>query len=500
MFEAKESDPKCCCDSQSEKRQRDYQEALRSDRTKVVFDDKLLQLLTEYARNPELVEEVRNYLNQVTDESGVMFGRSIKQYASLMAIVKKFLLPEAKPFTWNRNFRRAVERVIARYSKAHLRVKEYLSNEDILDTISDLDTSAGYTYITDGCRHKGDFPRGKLLERLKHEVDRALRDGTFGLPILLFWRTQCSGEYTIEGEETDTCKHKTRPVWAVAMWVVICELMWAKPLNEWLKNYSYSAIGKNDDYIGRWVTNARSRNSRWFSVDYSSYDATIPSWLIHTAFDVLAAAFEMSEQEEKLLRVLEHDFIHKDAVTADGLIHVDHGNPSGSGFTAIINGICNEIITETWREALYPDTQIEYEIMGDDNLIFFSGEQVSFEAVASYIQYNFGIQANADKDAEGRSNQDPRFLSREWTFAGAYRHPKILISRMLFPERWRDYSKIDPALVFYSYYLGYRAGIEQAFDVERFLEDYPDLNRNKVVQSKVAFKQLPFNVQLAWSA
>lgn len=495
----KESDLKSiCCDSQSNKRLSSYRAQLSSDCDGIAFDDRILEVVENYIRKPEMVSSVRAYLNNLTDDSGVAFSRSHKSYDTLLGILEGFTKEEAKPFTWNRNFRRAAEIVGSRYSKANLKPLIYHNDNEVLEAFSDSSTSAGFTFITDGFRHKCDFPEERLLATHQERCREAILHGSFNTYTMLFTRTQCSGEYDDDGNETHTCKHKTRPVWAVDMHLVATEQKWAKPMNGFLSTYRYSAIGKSDNAIGRTTCNRRASSNRWLSLDYSRYDASIPSWLIHEAFKVVKKAFPgMDEYHQRLLQVIEEDFIHKNAILSDSVLHVDHGNPSGSGFTAIINGICNELITETWRAAFSIDW-LEYMIMGDDNLIFFRDIETDFDSICSYIKYNFGIETNAGKDSFGSKADNPKFLSRIWRFDGPYRHPKQLLSRMLFPERFRKYDQIKeltPELVFYSYYLAYSAGMQEAFDMPRFLREHANLTEVSVYSSKEVNKQMPWIVR-----
>jgi hypothetical protein len=280
----------------------------------------------------------------------------------------------------------------------------------------------------------------------------------------------------------------------VDVYTVIAERQWAKPLTEWLKGYPYSAIGKDDEQLQRRIGSMRIRYWNYISIDYSKFDSSIPSWLIDSAFKVIASAF--ISQDLALLEVLKEDFINKNLITSDGLIHVNHGNPSGSGFTAIVNGICNEIMTETWAAYLHMTNKLEYIIMGDDNLIYFNG-QVSKGVIASYLLHNFGVKVNEDKTSMGTKGDFPEFLSREWTNNGPYRHPNILLSKLLFPEKWRNHSECPAELVIYSYILAYPAGMRELIDVEKFLFDVKSMLKNVEVTPALV-KLMPYNVQLAY--
>lgn len=494
----KESDlQNLCCDSQSNKRLSNYRANLARDRKDVVFDPRVEEVCLRYCLHPEQFSEVKAYLNNLSDSEGP-FCRSFKSYDKMEQTLEGFQSPEAPNGVWRKHFQVGKRRVADRYRKAGLKTLSFRNDNEIYELVRSLHTSTGFENILTGVKHKCDLERDGLLSLWREKVSAAIDKGSFESYMIWFHRSQASGEFTDDGDYTYQFKRKTRPVWAVDVWTVLSEMTFSKPLNNWLTCYSYSAIGKSDAAIWNWTLNKRRWSNGWISLDYSKYDSTIPSWLIHEAFDVLKCAFRMSEFDESLLKVIENDFIHKNVITVDSVIHVDHGNPSGSGLTAIINGICNELMTEQWLSKF--NTSAEYMIMGDDNLIYFTGVRPDVAAIASYITYNFGVKVNTDKTKFGLSREAPEFLSRIWLEGGPYRHPFILISKMLFPERFRDYDRnpdLSPELIFYSYILGYKAGMEKMFDTARFIRD-TNLRAPNIAEGSAAFKSLPYNVQVSW--
>jgi hypothetical protein len=407
---------------------------------------------------------------------------------------KDFLVPERSSFRWNTHYKSGFEKVLKRYSRAQLRQIQYDSDQSIANAITDLSTSSGWTRIVTGLSKKSDLVSGSYVTFIAKR-DEALRDGSFNAPVIPWYRTQCSGEFTEDGEETGVCKHKSRPIWMVDFYQMVAERSYAKPLTEWLKGYKYSAIGKDDRMINELINGLRLNSWSYISLDYSKYDATMPSWLIKSAFEIIESAF--TSLDSGLLHVLCDDFIHKNLITRDGVLHVDHGDPSGSGFTSIVNGICNEIITETWADYLGVD-KIGYIIMGDDNLIY-TQRKVDMQSISSYITHNFGVKVNTDKSSFGSQYDDPEFLSRKWTSDGPYRHPSHLISLMCYPEKYRDYERnpgMTPELVMYSYVLGYFAGMRKLIDVDRFMTDM-SLILARFEWNKVLLKEVPYNLRVA---
>lgn len=460
------------------------------------FDNQALEVVKRYAWSDNYVESVRKYLNELKDPEGFKFSRSLKQYSKMEEVWEQFKGEERNNFMWNRHAKRGLEKVLERYSKAKLTPLCYSTNEDIEQAMSSLTTSSGWESILSGAVHKGDiFDKYDVLQTWRAYAEQALVDGSFNKPMLPGVRTQCSGEFNDDGSETGTCKHKTRPIWMVDVWVIISETIFGNPINDWMKTYSYSNIGKDTMWTSRWISRRRAQFPFYMSVDYSKYDSTIPSWLISAAFQVVRSMFPgMDGFCSSLLNVIETDFIHKNLITADGIVHVDHGNPSGSKLTAIINGICNEIITETWMDK-FRVTGL-YNIMGDDNLIYLN-KQISGE-VAAYIYKNFGIKVNLDKTNCNSSSVDPEYLSRIWTNLGAYRHPSILLSKLMFPEKFRTYyrGELTPEIVVYSYVLGYPSGMRQLMDVDQFMVD-TRLSVQKLQEVECGFKYLPYTVREA---
>lgn len=494
MREAKESDlQKLCCDSQSRKALSSYRKRLSSSDDRIIFDDRVVDVLLRYSKDPEFIQEERNYLNSLVNDNGMKFCRSGKQFSELKESYEKFLGSEAPSFQWNRNYQAALARVMKRYKQFHLRPLEYRDTYDILDAISDWDTSSGFEGLFQDGSKKCDIPKETLWTTWRRMLERALEEKSFNRPILLSYRTQASGEYDENGHRTGTFKHKTRAVSMMDFWVVLSERIFAKPILTWYGSYLYSGPGFSDADLSKYILNWRYNYRRWISLDYSAYDTSIPSWLIRDAFKVIEVCFSnLANWQRDLLWVLCNDFINKNIVTPDGIIYATHGNPSGSGFTTIVNTICNEIMTETWCER-YGIKNVRYNITGDDNLIFLN-EKVDLDEIASYLTRNFGVRVNGDKSSAGMSvKDDPEYLSRFWTNHGPWRDKHIVLSKMMFPERWRDYREdATPEMVVYSYLLAYPSTMAELIDIEQFLID-SRLSIAKIYEVQPNFwKSLPY--------
>lgn len=482
-------------DSGSTKRLKSYKASIRRDSVQRIFDDQAVKELLTYAYDPGKIYAELDYLRVLADSEGRLFCRSMGKYADMEKQFLNFQAPEKASFRWNKNYQAAVAIVGSRYSQAKIKSLTYSTDEDIYEAVTDWSTATGWTRIESGFRKKVEV-LGDVFRVYSEREARAKEVGSFESPIICGTRTQGSGAYDALGHRTNTWKSKKRAVFMVDVYTIIAESKFGKPLNDWLKTYPYTAIGKDDSWLTRWVNEQRARGWNFISFDYSKYDSTIPSWLIKSAFDVIRCAF--SEYDEKLLSVIEEDFINKNIITGDGVIHVTHGNPSGSRLTAIINGICNEIMTETWKQA-FGITGV-YNIMGDDNLIYTWSEASNalVASISQYIMHNFGIQANAEKSNYGRSVKDPEYLSRFWGYSGPYRNAGEVISLIAYPERFRPYNRKDveltPALILYSYVLAYRRTMDQLMDTEKFLRSIGS-SFASIRWTKEQREAVPYNVR-----
>lgn len=465
--------------SGSKKRLDDFAKNLVKSRDKVVFDDKALSVVLRYAWNPNQVQSVREYLNRLKDDEGYPFSQSLYRYEGIEKALHLFSEKDYTSFRHNRNYQKALKELIAEFSVYRLKEVVYESDSDIRDTLPKLNTHSGWTYIQTGRKTKGENIEG-LFDSLVRAEETARQVGSFSRPILPGSRTQGSGAFSDDGAETGTCKHKTRLVSMYDLILICSELRYAAPFQKVLAKKPFYAGGKDNYEISSIISSMRSWGEAWLSIDYSHFDQSISSWLIEDAFSVIKASF--ASVDEQLWTAIVHDFIHKDFVTPEGLMHSDKGVPSGSMFTQIIDTLVNVLMIKTYL--ISHNLEGRMIAMGDDNLLY-SLRVIDPEELASYLAKNFGVVVNASKFAKGVKRENPHFLSREWRQDGQYRHPNILLSKLMFPERRRDYfsGEATPELVVYSYILMYGLGMSEVMDVRKFMMDnnFGGWNTSKVI-------------------
>lgn len=437
-----------------------------------LFDDKLFDVIKEYAYDVKHLEQVREYLNNLTDPEGYKFSRNLKIYSKTEEAMVRFSANDHTSFRWNRNYQKSLKSLIDEVSSARLRPERYDNDDDILRALPKTNTHSGYYYIQSGKKEKGDNMVG-ICDQLKARKAIIRQDLPYPKnPILIAFRTQASGEFEDDGAETGTCKHKTRVVSMYDLRDVVLELQFSNPFQKFINQKEFYAGGKSEMQISAIIHNWGVHFRKFLSIDYSSYDQTISSWLIEDAFKVIEASFILTDGQRKELAQVCDNFIHKDFILNEGVLHSDKGVPSGSMFTQIIDSIVNVLVVRTYFFSINERCQMI--AMGDDNAIFCSAA-VSLEDLSSYLIKNFGLIVKTDdKSNEGlTSKQDVKFLSRYWTQGGPWRHPNQLVSRMLFPERFRNYNdEVTPYLVLYAYILTYPRGMRELVDVGRFMIEH----------------------------
>lgn len=441
-------------DAPQKTRLKHYCSNLRSDRRVKIFDP-IAYLWLLRKDKTGTVQAEKEYLDSLG------YSASVYEYSQIKEQLARFQESGAVPKGWNRFYKRALRTVIAELQKANLKALKYTCDQDVCDAMPRKDTHAGFSFILTGKKQKGEYLEG-LFDTMVEEMKKAKECGSFNKPILIGSRTQASGAYDHNGDRTYTFKQKTRLVSMIDIILVMAETIFAKPVQGYLSKVDWYAGGKNDSEINSIIRKYSNRKYHMFTIDYSSFDQTIPNWIIKDAFEVVRSMFRDNSFDNELFDVIVNDFIHKVFINGEGdLIVANKGVPSGSMFTQIIDSIVNRIMVLTYSYS--KDVKIEHMIiMGDDNLLI-TPCKLDEEDLCSYLSYMFGVTANAAKCIYTPPGGDPEFLSRYWRADGVFRHPGVLIAKILYPERFRDYkSNLDmtPELIVYSYYLSFPRGVE----------------------------------------
>lgn len=132
---------------------------------------------------------------------------------------------------------------------------------------------------------------------------------------------------------------------------------------------SYAGLYKRQNVSAR--INAMKWNCRFIlEMDYSKFDATIPSMLIRIAFGIIKDNIEMDKKEGALFDRYVNHFCTNGFLMPDGFIYYGRkgGVPSGSVFTSLIDSIVNAILIEYLSIQLRVPV-VDYLVLGDDSVV-----------------------------------------------------------------------------------------------------------------------------------
>lgn len=473
-----------------------FDKQLSSDRYGRVTDSESIQCLETYVRNPMFLQDILNYLENLRDPDGNLFCQSLKRTIQLDKTISKFESGYVVPFIWNKHYQAAKLKLEKMLSSLHLIPLIYTDDTTVMEALPRRDTHSGYQYVETGKKYKGEYEEG-IFDWYTQEEVKAKRNGSFDQLILPGVRTQASGAFEEEdGSKTNTCKMKTRLINMIALIVILGELKYAKPAQKALANFSFYAGGKDPTQISALFSDWRRRYRYFLSIDYSGFDQTVQRWLIEQAFDILKLAF--AYVDEPLWDCIVHDFVYKDLVFKGNIIHLDKGVPSGSMFTQIIDSICNWLVIQTYLNSIGVNDS-EMMIMGDDNIIF-TNQFIDNSDLSAYVEKNFGMIIGDKSDKIKKTSEPPHFLSSFWKYDGRWRAPEVLISKLMYPETERKYTKKEddgkplPDEVVYGYICSYPKGMEQLMDIRRFMEDHQNYSRAMFEKRVKSAKYLPGSI------
>lgn len=429
--------------------------------------------MLDWARNRDQLRKYWKYLKKQ------QFSQSRFEWKKFQEALKRFEEPNHRYTGWHKAHRLAKELLVEEFKRAHLKMLKYQETADILAALPRKDTHAGIEYVEYGLKKKGEYS-DKIFNMYSSAEKKARIDRSFNSIILPGTRTQASGAFDDYGNETPWgIKYKSRLISIVGLRLILAECKFARPVQGYMSSLKWYAGGKSDAEIGGAMMGNRSDLQHWLCIDYSNFDQSISDWLIRDAFDVIRAAFGTDTSfDNDLFSIVREDFINKVFLNVDGSLLESHkGVPSGSMFTQIVDSIVNRMMILAYFLAKgYPVHQAVMMVMGDDNIIF-SAFKIDAQDLANYLAYNYGVEVNPQKFEQGDWNDQPIFLSRKWTPDGADRDPWILIMKMFYPERYRDYYSwhegtppTRPDEVIYSYILSFPVGMRRIMKVDEFMD------------------------------
>lgn len=240
---------------------------------------------------------------------------------------------------------------------------------------------------------------------------------------------------------SDVNVNKVRPVWAFPASVIALEGTFAYPLLHELTNqriFPQIAYGMEMLKGGMtWLNNKLRRHpDKYVMLDYSSFDASIPAWVIRDIFNIIKQKFILSKDQEVLFARMVKYFINTPIQNCDGRRFLkDHGVPSGSLWTNIIDSFVNAVILRTTMPLCVGCHPRFLQLLGDDSVMAFPGKcKINLLSIAKCIYDLFGVHVNVEKSYWTNNRNNVHFLGYYNYNGEPVKQFDDLFAALLFPD------------------------------------------------------------------
>lgn len=306
----------------------------------------------------------------------------------------------------------------------HLQPLDYHNPLHIAKIVKKMSASAGATNW-----HKS--KRDSIPQAIQ-AADRILRNEKVPEPCVANARTQYQ---------------KTRLVWCYPFSMMLIEGMFARPIidNFVTLQTTPMALGMMSGALGAKLRAAQNDYTWTYSVDMSSYDASIARNLINIAFDIIQTWYP--EEYNESFHIIRTYFIYTPIIMPDACKYQGkrHGVPSGSYFTQIVDSIVNVIIAGAISYVLHLNVDKDRLLVLGDDLVMFTDTDVKLSRIAKVAEDIFGVKFNADKSMKCHWSQPIHFLGREWDRGIPDVELQDLVDKIVQPESYRKYPKKEKA-------------------------------------------------------
>lgn len=288
-------------------------------------------------------------------------------------------------------------------------------------------TSPGLPYIQNGIHKKSEALDEDFDEMVEfwNKVGRGKR--TDSIP-------DCAAFARSHISDTDT--NKVRPVWAYPITAILAEAKFAHLI---INELTSQNIGKHTAYGMEmmkggmtWLQgqvlelNHQSSGAQYVMTDYSAFDSSIPASLIRDCFRILREKIDFTKEMDingnivesdaksnlRIFKKIESYFINTPIRNPDGRrFRKDHGVPSGSMFTNIIDTMINYLVTQTASLFTFGELPMFELYFGDDSLCAFpSTTIINLDIYSDNVDLLFGMTVNKKKSYYTTNPQNIHFL------------------------------------------------------------------------------------------
>lgn len=249
-------------------------------------------------------------------------------------------------------------------------------------------------------------------------------------------------------------KNKIRATWGYPLEVFLTEAQYFYPLLRALKErdtpkiaYGIEIGNGGMDYL---QTSLDYHKGKTFVVgDWSSFDKTVPPWLIRDAFKILMRHIDMAQVQSAngtlwpvrpsktrvRLEKLIHYFINTPIQMSTGERFLKVGGiPSGSCFTNVIDGIINAIVTRYTVYSMTNAMPCDDLYLGDD-FVCIVNKPLDLELFSEIAKEEFSMIFNVEKSYQTGRAYNVHFLGYFNIYGYPYKPIDTIIVSSLYPER-----------------------------------------------------------------
>jgi hypothetical protein len=275
-------------------------------------------------------------------------------------------------------------------------------------------TNSGLPYYT---------RKSKVKDRLTAKFDELLDRKD---PCILFTRTQ-------ENE-------KTRDVWGFPIADTLEEMRFYQPLLSYQKKLAWRSALRGPEEVNRDITSIIDYSIRndlkLISIDFSSFDSSVPQDLIDMSFKYVMSLFQPKYWDE-IMSVCDR-FSTIGLLTPSGVLDGPHGVPSGSTFTNEVDSLA-QYFASLHSGVTNPS---KVQIQGDDGVYCVNESDVStlFKSFSS-----FGLSVNTDKSYVSsdycvylQNLYHTDYRGENNVIGGIYPVYRAL-NRIIYQERWSNF-------------------------------------------------------------
>lgn len=357
------------------------------------------------------------YVGEILDAQGITYPhdpRSVYDPSQLFSALELYSPKYNKRVDWDQHLRHGFNVALSIFGRRGKELKALRKQEDLIAAVK-LDKNSGLPFLV------------KKKEVLQYGLDRlnqVLMGTKAANPCVAFKRTQAG--------------NKTRLVWGYPIEMTFCEAQFARPLiDKFLCLETPMAFGIPKAFLGPRISLDIAEQGIVHCLDYSKFDQTVPSFLIHKAFDILKTWFTEEDLVELGWDKMVRYFIYTPIVMPDGNLYTgkDHGVPSGSYFTQLIDSIVNVIVIFACLHEMRIDLpRRRLLVLGDDS-IFSVSREIDLSLLKEKLE-KFNIRLNVEKCHVNEAH----FLGVYWRKAMPRLELHKLAAKATQPETFRKYS------------------------------------------------------------